>query len=106
MLCLMGGTQLDFREVHLPPGVTEVFIIACMGGCDIIVPPDLVVDVSGVAIMGGFGHRSPAPAPHPDLPLLRVHGLALMGGGDVQVRLPGESAKQAKRREREARRGR
>ena len=70
---------------------------------DIIVPPELPVDVSGLAIMGGFGHRSPATAPRPELPLLRVHGFAMMGGVDVSVRLPGESARDAKRREREER---
>jgi len=106
VLCVMGGSELDFREVALPSGETEVFIIAIMGGCDIIVPPELAVDVSGLAIMGGFGHRSPATTPRPDLPLLRVHGFAMMGGVDVSVRLPGETAKEAKRRERDERRAR
>jgi hypothetical protein len=103
VLCLMGGAELDFREAQLPPGETEVFILACMGGCEIIVPPDLPVDVSGLAIMGGFGHRTPA-APGAGQPLLRIHGFALMGGVDIAVRLPGESAKEAKRRQRDQRR--
>ena len=106
VLCLMGGAELDFRDVYLPPGETEVFIVACMGGCDIIVPPDLPTEVNGLAIMGGFGHRSPPSAARPDLPLLRVHGFALMGGVDVSVRLPGESSKDARRRERAERRDR
>jgi len=104
VLCLMGGADLDFRDAQLPPGETEVFVIACMGGCELIVPPDLAVEVNGLAIMGGFGHRSPASRPGLDQPLLRVHGFALMGGVDVAVRLPGESAKDAKRRERDQRR--
>jgi predicted membrane protein len=55
----MGGAELDFREVDLPPGETEVFIICMMGGAEIIVPPDLAVDASGIAIMGGFEHAAP-----------------------------------------------
>jgi len=106
VLCLMGGADLDFRDVTLPPGVTELFVIACMGGCDIIVPPELPVEVNGVGIMGGFGHRIPTARPAPDTPLLRINGFALMGGVDVVVRLPGETARDARRREREQRRGR
>lgn len=106
VLCLMGGADLDFREALLPPGVTEVFVIACMGGCNIIVPPGLAVEVNGVGIMGGFGHRETGAQPSPDVPVLRINGFALMGGVDVHVRLPGETARDAKRREREQRRGR
>jgi hypothetical protein len=106
VLCLMGGADLDFREVQLPPGVTEVFVIACMGGCEIVVPPDLQVEVNGVGIMGGFGHRAPGTRPGPNMPLLRINGFALMGGVDVNTRLPGETARDAKRRERRERRER
>jgi hypothetical protein len=106
VLCLMGGADLDFREAQLAPGVTEVFVIACMGGCEIIVPPGLAVEVNGVGIMGGFGHRETGTQASPDAPVLRINGFALMGGVDVRVRLPGETAREAKRREREQRRGR
>jgi hypothetical protein len=106
VLCLMGGADLDFRDAQLPPGMTEVFVVACMGGCEVIVPPDLPVEVNGIGIMGGFGHREPASRPSPDMPLLRINGFALMGGVDVRVRLPGETAREAKRRERGERRGR
>ncbi|HSJ15720.1 MAG TPA: LiaF domain-containing protein [Longimicrobiales bacterium] len=103
---LMGGVDLDFREVALPPGETELFVLALMGGIDIVVPPDLAVDVSGIAIMGGFEHRDVSRSLPPDAPRLRVRGLALMGGVDVQVRQPGESAKDARRRLREEQRAR
>ncbi|MBA3968803.1 MAG: hypothetical protein H0X52_01725, partial [Gemmatimonadetes bacterium] len=46
---------------------------------------------------------SPASS-DPSAPLLRVSGLAIMGGVDIQVRLSGESARDAKRRLREVRR--
>ena len=102
----MGGVELDFREAVLPPGDTEVMVLALMGGVDIIVPPGMVVDASGLAIMGGFGHATPPSHPDPAAPRLRVHGLALMGGVDITVRRPGESARDAKRRLREEARAR
>jgi hypothetical protein len=102
----MGGVELDFREAELPPGETEVLVLALMGGVEIIVPPGLAVDASGIAIMGGFEHRSQAPHLPPGAARLRIHGIAFMGGVDVCVRNPGESAKEARRRIREEQRNR
>lgn len=104
VLTLMGGAELDFREARFGTGVTEVEIFAMMGGVEIIVPPGVVVDSGGFALMGGFGHgpgRTEATAP--DAPVLRVTGIAIMGGVDIHVRLTGESASDAKRRQREER---
>jgi hypothetical protein len=103
VIAIMGGAALDFREVTLPPGRTEVFIFCMMGGAEIIVPPSLSVDASGIAIMGGFEHTAALPA-DPDAPVLRVSGLCLMGGVEILVRYPGESPKDARERQREERR--
>lgn len=105
VIAVMGGGMLDFREVQLPQGETEVTIFCIMGGVEVIVPPGMNVDTGGFAIMGGFAHRHDSPpAPDPKAPVLRINGFALMGGVDLQVRRPGESAKDARHREREERR--
>ena len=53
------------------------------------------------AIMGGFDHvGDPVQPDSMDGPTLRISGLALMGGVDVTVRHPGESARDARRRRR------
>jgi len=104
VIAVMGGGMLDFREAQLPPGETEVTVLAVMGGCEIIVPPGMAVDCNGVAIMGGFAHAGDTPRSQHTGPLLRVNGFALMGGVDVQVREIGESGKDASRRMREERR--
>jgi hypothetical protein len=97
----MGGICLDFREALLPPGATEVWIFTAMGGAEIIVPPGLAVESDGVAILGGFEHAEQADLQlDPDAPLLRLRGLALMGGVDVKIRHPGETEREAKRRRR------
>ena len=105
ILAMMGGAALDFRDVELPAGETEVTVICLMGGAEIIVPPGMQVDAGGIAIMGGFEHMHHAPAPaDPNAPLLRVNGFVMMGGVEVQVRLPGETPKDVRQRLREERR--
>ena len=102
---VMGGAKLDLREAWLPPGPIELRVAAVMGGVEIIVPPNLPVEAEGVAIMGGFDHVDRAPAePDPGAPLLRVTGLAFMGGVHIEMRLPGESSRDARKRRRRERR--
>ena len=98
---IFGGMVLDFREAILQPGITDIHIVALMGGVQLIVPPSLAVEVSGTAIMGGVDHLDRAPPQlDPDRPLLRVHGVAIMGGIAVETRLSGESELDAHRRRR------
>ena len=105
ILALMGGAALDFRDVDLPAGETEVSIFCLMGGAEIIVPPGMRVDTGGIAIMGAFEHMTHTQtASDPNAPLLRVNGFVMMGGVEVQVRLPGETPKDARQRERAERR--
>jgi hypothetical protein len=104
VVAVMGGAHLDFREARLPPGVVEISVLAIMGGVSIIVPPELSVEVSGSAIMGGFDEVDRAPTqPDPERPTVRIHGFALMGGVSVETRLVGESGWQARKRKRKER---
>jgi hypothetical protein len=100
----MGGAALDFREAILPPGETELTIIAIMGGAEIVVPPGLRVDCDGIAIMGGFDHVDEGGPPNPNAPVLKINGFAMMGGVEISVRRPGETPRDAKRRKKEERR--
>jgi len=96
---VMGGVELDFREAVLAPGVTEVHAFAFWGGVEIVAPPDVRVECSGVGIMGGFDHREDATAPlDPNAPVLRVTGVAIMGGVEVRVRFSGETSREARKR--------
>lgn len=99
-LAVMGGSQLDFREAVLPPGVTEVQVFAVMGGVEIIVPPGVNVESHGVGILGGFDHLGGSRDWDDDAPVLRIAGMAFMGGVEIHTRLPGESARDARRRRR------
>ncbi len=104
VIAMMGGAELDFREARFGPGVTEVTVIAIMGGASIIVSPDVEVEMNGFALMGGFDEQVTAHEPKdPNAPVLRIGGFAMMGGVEVAVRYAGEKPGDAKRREREER---
>lgn len=102
VFALMGGAVLDFRDVQLPPGRTDVEAVAIMGGVEIIVPPGLRVSSDGIGILGGFEHSGETSATGDDAgaPVLRVTGVALMGGVEITERRPGESEREAARRRR------
>lgn len=103
----MGGTGLDFREARLGPGVTEVRVLAFMGGAEFIVPPGVTVETSGIGIMGGFdGHDQSVPTSDPSAPVIRIRGLAVMGSIEVKMMMPGETSRDARRRVKEDRRKR
>ncbi len=98
---VLGGHSFDFREALLGPGVTDLNVLAVLGGIEIIVPPDMAVEVDGMGLLGSFQHKTDVPLrANPDLPTLRVRGLAVLGGVEVKVRHPGETPREAKRRHR------
>lgn len=106
-VAVCGGVELDFREALMGPGVSDVNVFAVCGGVEIVVPPGLYVESSGMALMGSFENTEDHPVDRdPDAPVLRIHGLAVMGGVDVSARYPGESARDAKIRRKEERRAR
>jgi hypothetical protein len=105
VLTVMGGAHLDFREARFSPGVTDVTCFVLMGGVEIVVPPGVHVELNGFALMGGFGQSGGRELPSdPNAPVLRIGGVAVMGGVDLQVRHSGETAGDARAAERLARR--
>jgi hypothetical protein len=104
VVAVMGGAEIDLREARLAPGVTEIVVFAMMGGVEIVVPPGVHLDVSGFALMGGFGHAGRVEPPDdPHAPVLRISGLCLMGGAEIAVRYPGERPRDARKREKRER---
>ncbi len=88
----MGGVSLDMREAVLTASVTDVYIFALMGGVEIIVPPNVRLESDGFAIMGGFEDQLREPASNdPSAPLIRVHGVAIMGGVESRVAATGDA---------------
>jgi hypothetical protein len=83
---LMGGVVLDFREAAFATEEVEVTVVSLVASkVEILVPPTLRVEMGGVPIIGAFEHRSEGASPEPSAPLLRVGGVALLGGVEVKV---------------------
>jgi hypothetical protein len=92
IVCFMGGADLDLRDAQFAAKEVTINVIAIMGGADITVGPDVHVVVEGVGVMGAFsgpgGRRDVEPQVGPGSPVVRVKGLALMGGVDVNRKPP------------------
>ncbi len=92
LVAVFGGAELDFREAKLAPGMTEVNCRCVFGGAKITVPPDLPVVVEGVGVFGAFSETGDLlDAPQDDAPWLRVTGVAVFGGVEVEVVKPKKS---------------
>ena len=89
-VAVMGGVELDLTEALFTSRQTELRAFTFWGGIDITVGPRTRVVVDGVGIMGGFAQSSDEVEPEVDeaSPVLRVTGVALMGGVNVKRRRP------------------
>jgi hypothetical protein len=93
IVAVMGGVELDLRQAVLGAGVTEIEVLAVMGGVDVIVPPGVRVETMGVAIMGGFdASAGDATATDPEQPVIRLSGFAVMAGVDARIKKPNAKA--------------
>jgi hypothetical protein len=99
-----GNVELDFRDASLAPGVTEIVVLVVMANVEVILPPNLAIDVDVSTFAGNVTerHRVP-PDADPARPLIRITGRVVFGNVEVTTRLPGESARDAIRRERRER---
>ena len=105
-LTVMGGAELDFREAEFATREVSVRVVTVMGGVDVIVPPGVRVEWAGIAVMGGVTTPERVDPPGPEAPVVRISGLVCMGAVEVVERLPGESARQARKRLKRARKAR
>jgi hypothetical protein len=104
IVVLMGGAEIDLRDARFGAGLTEIEVFVMMGGVSLIVPPGVRVESMGATFMGGFDLKAgDATALSPANPVIRLSGLAIMGGVETETRYPGETAKEAKQRRRRAR---
>lgn len=85
---LMGSVVLDLRQAVFTHHEVLITANAFMGSVEILVNPHTHVVVDGVGVMGAFGEgRSKVPlATGPGSPVVRVRGVALMGGVEVKRR--------------------
>ena len=83
-LAIMGGCEIDLRQAEIDFPEITISAVAIMGGIDIVVPEGVAVEVKGIPLMGGFESRVKSAPRLPGTPLIRVTGLAFMGGVTVR----------------------
>lgn len=86
IVCFMGGADLDLRQARWSQRECTIVVNAILGGADIKVAPDVHVIMEGVGIMGGYSGPGGGEEVGPDSPVLRIKGVALMGGVSVSRR--------------------
>jgi hypothetical protein len=85
VFAFMGGADLDLREAQFAAREVTITINAFMGGADIKVNPHTHVIMEGTGILGGYsGPTDRVPAElDADSPVVRIRGVAVMGGVSV-----------------------
>jgi hypothetical protein len=82
---VMGGATFDFRDVQLPQREITLNCTTVFGGVEVIVPPEMRVIDSGIALFGGRDAGSgSAESNDPNAPVLRLTGLTMFGGLGVK----------------------
>jgi two-component system OmpR family sensor kinase len=99
-----GSAELDLREAVLEPGVTTLRVRITMGNLEIIVPPDLPVDVRVRSALGNV-ETSPRAASDgdPARSVIEILGEVRLGNCEVVTLGPGETRHEVARRERHRR---
>jgi len=81
LTAIMGGGKIDLREARIQADQAVLDVFTLMGGIDIQVPPDWIVEPRLTPILGGFSDRRT-----PDktgTQRLVIHGTSIMGGVTV-----------------------
>jgi hypothetical protein len=81
----LGGADLDLRQAQFAAREVTITVNAFMGGADIKVNPQTHVIMEGVGILGGYSGPSDDVPPEltADSPVVRIRGVAVMGGVSV-----------------------
>jgi hypothetical protein len=80
---LCGGGVVDLRYADFTTHDVEIRTYSVMGGQTILVPPEVHVDLRGVAVMGSFDHRVEGEGA-PGAPCVHISGFSLWGSVTVK----------------------
>jgi hypothetical protein len=90
-ITVAGGVLLDFRDVSFATDEVEVTTLALLGGAtEVLVPPNVRVEVTGTPVLGRLRDDLEGPVPDSDAPLLRIRGYTILGTVQVRVLPRGE----------------
>lgn len=82
-VAFFGGGVVDLRYADFTAPEVEIRAYSVFGGQTIMIPPEVNVDLRGVAVMGAFDHSVDGDGT-PGAPCVRIRGLALWGSVKVK----------------------
>jgi uncharacterized protein DUF1707 len=94
-VAIMGGGRIDLREARFEAAETVIRAFAVMGGVNVVVPPDVALEVRGIGVMGGFDQSKSGTGP-PNAPRVVVTGFAFWGGVSVERKVTKAERKRVK----------
>lgn len=80
VLALMGCCTLDLRKARFTSINTHIHLKAIMGSIDIIVPPEMRINLGQTPLFGGISCNLSTPEYRADMPTLHIKALAIFGG--------------------------
>ncbi|MBB2990969.1 hypothetical protein FHR72_002442 [Mycolicibacterium iranicum] len=78
-----GGGVVDLRYADFTSPEVDIHVYSIMGGQTILLPPEVNVDLHGVAVMGTFDSSVDGEG-SPGAPLVRIGGFSLWGSVTVK----------------------
>ena len=82
LTAIMGGGKLDLRDAKMATDEAVVEVFTVMGGMELQIPADWVVEQNFTPILGGFEDKTRV-APGSTVKRLAIHGTTIMGGISV-----------------------
>ena len=82
---ILGGTEIDFTDSELAPGINVVKLVNILGGTTFIVPPHWNIKVEVTGILGAFSdnRKHITDISNSDRTLI-ISGTAILGGGEIK----------------------
>jgi hypothetical protein len=86
VIALVGRVKLDLGSAQPEASESVITVYAFMGRVDLIAPPGIPVELSGISLLGGKSDKRPIGPPLPSAPVIHVRVFAAMGGVGVKQR--------------------
>lgn len=83
-VAVFGSVELDLRQAQIATMSNEIRAVAVFGSVEITIPRGMRAEITGVGVFGEFSQTGKASPPDPQVPTIRVSGLALFGSVTVK----------------------
>jgi hypothetical protein len=88
IVAVFGGATLDLGAAETEARESVITVVAILGGAEIVAPPGVAIQLSGLSLFGGKVDKRSGGPPLPGSPLIRLRSFALFGGVTVKDRPP------------------